>query len=86
MSVDLKQEFELFDLMGPVVCAAIFALFLFLFSFFILNYCCILKNDDITKFEEWGYRHNLGSKLGPHTKVYIDNCVKNKRAGLINSE
>ncbi|VDM72225.1 unnamed protein product, partial [Strongylus vulgaris] len=47
-----KQEFEMLDYFGPVVVAAIFGITLFLISFLIINFFCISKYDDFTKFEK----------------------------------
>ncbi|VDL80012.1 unnamed protein product [Nippostrongylus brasiliensis] len=47
-----KQDFEPIDYFGPVVVAAIFAVALLLISFFVINFFCITKYDDITKFEK----------------------------------
>uniref|UniRef100_A0A7E4UT59 Nematode cuticle collagen N-terminal domain-containing protein n=1 Tax=Panagrellus redivivus TaxID=6233 RepID=A0A7E4UT59_PANRE len=60
-----EQVFDYIDLLGPVAVAVIFAAILFLISFFCLNWCCILKHDDITDFERLGAKYNL--KLGPHS-------------------
>ncbi|VDM78082.1 unnamed protein product [Strongylus vulgaris] len=59
-----KQEFEMLDYFGPVVVAAIFGITLFLISFLIINFFCISKYDDFTKFEKFGAKHNW--RMGPH--------------------
>lgn len=46
------QEFSIVDYWGPVVVAIIFAVILFLLSFFIINWFCITKRDDFTVFEK----------------------------------
>lgn len=46
-----KQVFEFCDFLGPLAAAAIFALVLFVFSFFVLNLCLVRKSDDVTCFE-----------------------------------
>jgi len=55
--------------MGPLVVAIIFAIILFLISFFIINWYCIRHVDDLTVFEKMGKRHNV--KLGPHKMSVI---------------
>uniref|UniRef100_A0A0N4Z0H0 SAYSvFN domain-containing protein n=1 Tax=Parastrongyloides trichosuri TaxID=131310 RepID=A0A0N4Z0H0_PARTI len=63
------QEFQFVDYWGPVVVAAIFAVILFLLSFFIINWFCITKKDDFTVFEKLGKRYDV--KLGPHDMTDI---------------
>jgi len=64
-----KQEFEVIDYMGPLIVAIIFAILLFLISFFIINWYCIRHNDDLTVFEKMGKKR--GVKLGPHKMSVI---------------
>ncbi|CEF63197.1 Hypothetical protein SRAE_1000146000 [Strongyloides ratti] len=63
------QEFSIVDYWGPVVVAIIFAVILFLLSFFIINWFCITKRDDFTVFEKLGKNYDM--KLGPHDMVDI---------------
>uniref|UniRef100_A0A914DUC5 Uncharacterized protein n=1 Tax=Acrobeloides nanus TaxID=290746 RepID=A0A914DUC5_9BILA len=63
--VNLKQEFELYDYLGPVAVALAFAIIVLFLSFFLLNYCLISKEDEVTVFERFGSRHNV--RLGPHS-------------------
>uniref|UniRef100_A0AC35TT66 Movement protein n=1 Tax=Rhabditophanes sp. KR3021 TaxID=114890 RepID=A0AC35TT66_9BILA len=64
------QEFNYLDYMAPVVVALIFALILFVLCFFIINWYCITKKDDLTVFETFGRRWNI--KLGVHTNEQIN--------------
>ncbi|CAD5228935.1 unnamed protein product [Bursaphelenchus okinawaensis] len=60
-----KQDFAFFDYMGPLVAAVIFAVCLLVVSFLLLNFCFVLKNDELTVFERFGSKHNV--RLGPHS-------------------
>ncbi|CAI2348404.1 unnamed protein product [Caenorhabditis sp. 36 PRJEB53466] len=65
MAVDLKQHLELVDYLGVVAVWCVFFAILFVLSF-IFNFTCIKKDDDITALERWGYKKNIGMRLGPH--------------------
>uniref|UniRef100_A0AC35UF93 Col_cuticle_N domain-containing protein n=1 Tax=Rhabditophanes sp. KR3021 TaxID=114890 RepID=A0AC35UF93_9BILA len=80
MGIDLRQDITLYDMMGPVVAAAIFMVVLFVVSFFIINYYCVAAHDDITKFEEWGCKKNIAFKLGPHSKPFINEVLRTKKS------
>jgi len=62
--VDLKQTFEFYDYFGFLAVGAIFALFLLIISFFLINFLFVNKKDEPTIFEKFGSKHNL--RLGPH--------------------
>ncbi|CAI5445471.1 unnamed protein product [Caenorhabditis angaria] len=70
MSVDLKQHLALEDYLGVLAVWCVFFAILFVISIFI-NFACINEEDDITALEQWGYRKNLGLRLGPHSKSQI---------------
>ncbi|CAI4221715.1 unnamed protein product [Auanema sp. JU1783] len=59
-----KQDFEPLDYFGVVAVAVIFGIITFILSFFIINFFCITKYDDITHFEKFGAKRNI--RLGPH--------------------
>ena len=57
--VNLKQEFELYDYLGPVAVALAFAIIVLFLSFFLLNYCLISKEDEVTVFERVSFYANF---------------------------
>uniref|UniRef100_A0A914YMX3 Uncharacterized protein n=1 Tax=Panagrolaimus superbus TaxID=310955 RepID=A0A914YMX3_9BILA len=76
--VNLKQQLELIDYFGPLICALIFTIILALISLTCLNYCCVSPTDDLTKVEEWGYHHHMHMKLGPHRQSVIERQLRPK--------
>ncbi|GMT22758.1 hypothetical protein PFISCL1PPCAC_14055, partial [Pristionchus fissidentatus] len=58
-----KQEFDVIDYMAPVIMGVLFAIAAFLVSV-VINFTCIQKDDEITKFEKWGAKHNI--RAGVH--------------------
>lgn len=46
-----KQVFDIYDFLGPVAAALVFAVIVLLISFFLLNFLFIRKEDDLTCFE-----------------------------------
>ncbi|CAD6189096.1 unnamed protein product [Caenorhabditis auriculariae] len=65
----VTSEFEVLDYLGPVAVGIIFTIALILISFFAINFFCITKYDDLTKFELLGGRLNM--RLGPHPLTVI---------------
>jgi hypothetical protein len=57
--VNLKQEFEFYDYLGPVAVALAFAIIVLFLSFFLLNFFLISKNDDVTVFERVSFDANF---------------------------
>ncbi|CAL2036806.1 CBN-NLP-36 protein [Caenorhabditis brenneri] len=70
MSVDLKQQLGLEDYLGVLAVWCVFFSILFILSV-IFNFVCIKKDDDITALERWGYKKNIGMKLGPHRRSMV---------------
>lgn len=46
-----KQTLDWVDYTAPLATAAVFGLFVFVFSFTIINWFCITRKDDLTVFE-----------------------------------
>ncbi|KAK0423095.1 hypothetical protein QR680_007968 [Steinernema hermaphroditum] len=80
MSVDLKQHLNFQDYTAPFLVFISFFGIIFLISFTVLNYCFVSKKDDITVFEEWGYRHKVSLKMGPHEQQQLQELVPQKRS------
>ncbi|CAD5234826.1 unnamed protein product [Bursaphelenchus xylophilus] len=76
-----KQDFLFTDYMGPVVAAVIFAICLLVVSFLLLNYCFVLKTDELTVFERFGSKHNV--RLGPHS---LDSIKRRSQRRLTEDE
>uniref|UniRef100_A0A1I8ARQ0 Neur_chan_memb domain-containing protein n=1 Tax=Steinernema glaseri TaxID=37863 RepID=A0A1I8ARQ0_9BILA len=80
MSVNLKQELSFHDYMAPFIVFITFFGTIFLISFTVLNYLAVTKKDDLTVFEEWGYRHKVSLKMGPHAQQQLEQLVPQKRS------
>uniref|UniRef100_A0A7E4W975 Transmembrane protein 182 n=1 Tax=Panagrellus redivivus TaxID=6233 RepID=A0A7E4W975_PANRE len=74
--VNLEQNLSLIDYLAAPVVGAIFMVILILITCTVLNFCCVLKDDDITVVEKWGHKHHIhGVKLGVHRPSYIERSV-----------
>ncbi|CAB3402043.1 unnamed protein product [Caenorhabditis bovis] len=67
-----KQEFNNWDLWGCAICFGIFMAFVLIATCTCINYCFIREQDELTKMEMFGYRHNIRRiRLGPHSRKTI---------------
>ncbi|VDN56750.1 unnamed protein product [Dracunculus medinensis] len=60
-----NQDFDFIDYMGPLAVAFSFAFIIFFISFFIINFYCITRFDDLTVFEKLACKKNI--RMGPHS-------------------
>ncbi|KAH7717513.1 Protein T01C8.2 [Aphelenchoides avenae] len=79
-----KQTLDWVDYTAPLATAAVFGLFVFVFSFTIINWFCITRKDDLTVFERMGSPVNL--RLGPHTMSVIRRGDPNVSSHHMNHE
>ncbi len=47
----LGQTFYIYDMLGPLAVALLFAVIVLFLSFFVINFFLVSKNDDVTVFE-----------------------------------